>query len=99
MSRNGRRYGSDFFQLRILANFLELNRLGIVIPMKAVRKAVERNRIRRMVKESLRTLPVELKMGFDIVIMVRSKPDVDKMQFVQDSIVKLLKSAELIESG
>ena len=96
VSREGKRIGRDFLQLRILPNSLKSNRLGIAIPVKAVRKAVDRNRIRRLVRESFRSMSDSIQAGFDIVIMVRGKPPVNQMQCVRDEIFKLLDSQGMI---
>ena len=54
----------------IMANGTEYNRLGISVSKKNG-KAVKRNRIKRLIKESYRMLEPNLKQGFDIVIIPR----------------------------
>lgn len=48
------------------------NRLGLTCG-KAVGNAVRRNRAKRLMRESYRLLEQELKQGFDIVIVARSR--------------------------
>lgn len=95
VSNYGKRCGRDFIQLRFVENSMKLSRVGIVIPAKAVKHAVERNRVRRLIKESVRQTSA-IKNGFDIVFMVRSLPKVDHMHFVKDKIIELLDLSNLL---
>lgn len=47
-------------------------RLGLAIPKRQLRRAVDRNRFKRQVRESFRQFQDEL-AGLDIVVLVRSK--------------------------
>lgn len=51
-------------------NHLEHPRLGLVIGKKSVKLAVERNRLKRLIRESFR-LQQDLLSGWDIVIVAR----------------------------
>ena len=97
VARKGKRFGSGFIQLRFLKNNLGFNRTGFVIPKKAVRLAVDRNRIRRLLKESFRTMSHDVESGYDIVVFVRRAPDVDHLVYTQDSLVGLLRKSNLIK--
>jgi ribonuclease P protein component len=57
-----------YLVVRLLANDLEISRIGYSVS-KRVGKAVVRNRIRRLLKEIIRDIP--FKTGFDIVVVVR----------------------------
>lgn len=97
VSREGRRFIKDFMQLRICENHLTVNRLGIIIPEKAIRLAVDRNRVRRLISESFRIIAKDLDHGYDIVFIVREKPLVNKMQFVLSIMTDLFKKAGIIK--
>lgn len=68
------RYGSSHFTILITKNNDQDNRLGLAIAKKRVKLAVQRNRIKRLVRESFRlhqhTLP-----HVDMVVMVKSGID------------------------
>ncbi len=49
----------------------ESARLGLAIPRKQIRRAVERNRIKRLIRESFRRHQ-ELLRGLDVVVLGRS---------------------------
>lgn len=55
-----------------ITNKLGINRIGITASKK-IGKAYERNRARRIIKEAFRLLQPQLKQGFDIVFVARTK--------------------------
>lgn len=67
---HGKRLHTTSFNLRAMSNHLGSARLGMAIAKKTLRRAHERNRIRRLVRESFRTHHVTLP-AVDIVIMCR----------------------------
>lgn len=46
--------------------------LGLAIAKKQIRRAVDRNRLKRLIRESFRHHKAELQ-GYDIVVMARTK--------------------------
>ena len=55
-------------------NQKEHARIGIIVPKRVVNKAVARNRIKRVVRDSFR-LNQEKLVGWDIVVIARSHCD------------------------
>ena len=70
--------------LLVRQNQLENARLGMAISKRVLKKAVDRNRIKRIVRESFRCHQQELS-GLDIVVMCRNE-------------VKQMANGELFES-
>jgi ribonuclease P protein component len=66
----GRRLGHDFFSVTAQPNELERARLGMAVAVRAMGGAVERNRIRRLIRESFRLHQAQVP-ALDIVIGVR----------------------------
>jgi len=57
--------------VRFLPNNLEFSRLGIAVSKKVFRHAVERNRIKRLIREAFRLNKANLPKGLDMVVGVR----------------------------
>jgi len=66
----GRKAVNAYFVMYMVSNGSNISRLGLSISKK-VGKAVIRNRIRRLVKESCRLKAHKIITGFDIVVVAR----------------------------
>ena len=63
-------------------------RLGMVIAKKRVKKAVKRNQLKRIIRESFRLQQVQL-MGLDIIVVANNKTNTLSNQQVQEGLQKL----------
>jgi ribonuclease P protein component len=68
----GRRMGNEFFTVTTQPNELERARLGMSVAVRAMGGAVERNRLRRMIRESFRLHAASSLPALDIVVGVRA---------------------------
>lgn len=66
--QNARRSSDRYFTVLILGNDRSRARLGMAIAKKVLKRAVDRNRIKRMVRESFRLRQDDL-AGLDLVVM------------------------------
>jgi ribonuclease P protein component len=66
----GRRLGSEYFTLTAQANGLEFARLGLSIAVRLAGGAVERNRVRRTIRESFRLHQAQLP-ALDVIVGAR----------------------------
>jgi ribonuclease P protein component len=55
--------------LKVLANELKHNRFGILVSAKVSKKAVERNKIKRQIREVIKLESNKLKNGYDCVVV------------------------------
>ena len=72
-----RRSSDDSFLFLANKNDYDRPRLGLAVPKKHINSAVERNRLKRIIRESFRLNQEKLK-GNDIVVVVRKKLDVNR---------------------
>jgi len=68
---SGKRLGNEFFTVNAQPNDLGCARLGMSIAARILRRAVDRNRLRRLIRESFRVHQLQLP-AVDIVIGVRA---------------------------
>lgn len=66
------RFGGRCFYLRYRANGLPHARLGLAISKRVSKRAVERNRIKRLLRESFRQIRSRLP-AVDVVVMAREQ--------------------------
>ncbi len=91
--QQSRIWGNDLLVLRALPNHLKCNRYGFIVS-KRVGKAVVRNKVRRRLREGVRTLPV--RHGWDIVISARSPAAQADYHTLTNALASLLARARLL---
>ena len=70
----GKRKGDNNFLFIYKQNNRAYARLGLAVPKKTIRLATERNRLKRLIRESFRCNKALLK-GLDIVVLIKRRPD------------------------
>jgi len=80
LSRN--RSSDNFFLFLVVDNNTNLARLGLAVPKKNISKAVERNRIKRLIRESFRIRKHRLE-GKDVVVFVKKQFDTKQAKISQ----------------
>lgn len=83
------------FSVKFLANDFENNRYGIVISSKVSKKAVDRNKLKRQIREIVRGVDKNLASGFDIVVMVFPSALNQKYEFIKSELEKTLFALKL----
>jgi ribonuclease P protein component len=83
-----------YLVVRTLANNLQHPRFGYSVNKK-LGKAVVRNRVRRLLKEIARSLPIDA--GLDIVFIARSNSSGASYGELEHSVKRLLKNANAIK--
>ena len=91
--RQGKAYTDNLMVIKVLPNGLNLSRYGFSLTKK-VGKAVQRNRLKRLLKEIVRAQPVE--SGWDIVFIVRPEAVTADYHQLEGTAAKLLTKARLL---
>ncbi len=66
--KRGRSFFNPLLQFKIAPNGLPLTRFAVVVGIKAHKRAVKRNLVKRRVREALRALLPEIAPGFDAIV-------------------------------
>ncbi len=92
--RKGRRASSLSFGLSVLSNRGGVSRLGIIVGKKFSKKAVERNRAKRIIREAIKNLYSQINPSLDIIISLKNvrKNDLKLTAVEQELKVLFLKS-------
>lgn len=89
--KKGKGFKQDFLFLKAVENGLDNTRIGIVVSAKIAKKAVERNLIKRRLREIIRKRIEEIKPGLDIVIItLKGMSRKTSFQAIEEAIDKLL---------
>lgn len=96
--RNGKFHASPLMVLAFLRNELDCSRFGFVVS-KRLGKAVQRNRIKRRMREVIRLHMPQIKPGFDLVFIARQPLNQASYAEIEQLLEKLLKESNLLTSG
>ena len=61
--------------IKVIENDLKETRVGIIVGLKYSKKAVERNQVKRIIREIIQPELKNLKKGVDIVVMARKREE------------------------
>lgn len=81
---------------KYLKNNLEVSRIGFPVGKNYSKKAVIRNRTRRILREVCRKFVLNLKPGFDIIIMISPSYKDISFEKVRTDLEKLFQKANLL---
>ena len=90
-------FSEKFLMLKAVENELFFSRFGFVVSKKISKKAVERNRVKRLMSESIRLSQKKIKPGFDVVFVSRVGIVGKGFKETKESVEKLLKRSGLLE--
>ena len=94
--RRGRYNATALFSVNTLANHTATTKIGIVVNKKVSKKAVERNTIKRQVREVIRLQLDNIKKGQSIVVTVRKPALGASYATIEKDILVSLKKLGLI---
>ena len=92
----GSSWASNLVVMKALPSGLTLSRYGFSVS-KRVGKAVARNRVKRLLREILRVMP--LKSGWDIIFVARPVAATADYASLKSSVEGLLSRAHLLETN
>ena len=94
--RRGNYFTSNNLTLYVISNNKSKKRLGITVSKKAYGRSVDRNRIRRLVRESYRSFEEEIKVNSDMVFVVRKNKEIPTFKVINEEINYLLRHSGLM---
>jgi len=95
--KQGRAFYTKLLGVKISAAQSELNRFGVVISTKISKKATERNKLKRRIRQAVRELDKELKSGFDLVIMALPALLGQDYKAIKDELEKIFTKLKLFK--
>ncbi len=94
--REGRTFPGRFFILKIKENNLNLFRFAFVFPVKNEKKAVKRNRGKRMFREIVQSFLSFIKKEVDVIFIIKKGADERSYGEIKEDVEKVFKKIKLI---
>ena len=92
--KKGRKAYSPFFGVRTIPNNLDIQRFAVLVSKKVSKKAVKRNRIKRVIREAIKTNASLFPENTDTVLYVTPKALNITLDTAQKEVLKIAKSLE-----
>lgn len=93
--RLGKSYAHPLVVLYTSPNELEQSRFGVVAG-RAVGGAVQRNRCKRLIRESLWAMLPNLNVGFDVLVLARSSANGATLAQISEALLSLARRSGLL---
>jgi ribonuclease P protein component len=93
---NGKAWSHPLLIVRAYANGTEANRFGFVVGKK-VGNAVQRNRVKRLMREAVRHRLDRIAKGWDILLIARRGVDAIEFSVMDTAVESLLLRAHLLK--
>ena len=89
--------GEKFLAIKIQKNNSDISRFGFLVGIKISKKAVERNLVKRRLRESVKSKLNIIKSGYDIVFF--TKPEIAEKNFkeIDETVSSVLIKAKLFD--
>ncbi len=99
VSEKGKLLTKDFLVLKTVKNNLKLARVGLVVSRKVSKKAVQRNKVKRKLREAVRNNIRKIKVGYDLIFF--TKKGIEKKSFseIKKMVEDLLVRAKLFKEN
>lgn len=94
--KQGQGFKQEFLYLKIKRNDLQSSRFGFIVSKKFSKKAVERNKIKRRLREIIGAKLLQVKQGLDVIIIVMPGAE-NNFQKIEQVINKLFRKANLVD--
>jgi ribonuclease P protein component len=94
--QRGRSSFDGLLGVKAVPNNLGCNRFGILVGLKVGKKAVERNKVKRRIREAIKSFSLELKKGFDIVVISLPAAKEKKQEVFKESLAGSFKKLRLL---
>ena len=94
--RKGKNFNNAFFIVKVVENKISFSRFAFVAPLKSFKKAVDKNKIKRLMREGVKNIYPLIKKGFDIMIIAKEKSKECNFKEIEENIKDVLSRAKLI---
>lgn len=93
----GRSSFNAIMGIKALAKEMKVNKYGIIVSTKVSKKATERNKIKRQIREIIQSYLSEIKQGYEVVVITLPNIKEKKYEEIRYSLCKHLTKLGLLK--
>lgn len=97
--KKGRFVGENFLAIKFLKNNLTVSRFGFLVGTKISKKAVQRNLIKRRLRESVRLKLDAINSGYDIVFFTKPEIEGKSYEEINKAVENILEKGNLLHTN
>lgn len=94
----GKVFQNKFFLIKILENNKQTNRFGFIVSNKISKKATERNKLKRRLREIIRLNLSNFKRSFDIIIIAKKNILNENFNTIKNNLLSLFKEVSIFKN-
>lgn len=95
MLKNGKAVRRSFLFLKYVPNKGPLSRWGFAVPVRVAKKAVERNRVKRILANAVQESGTHGIKGYDVVVVAGTGITLIEPEEIREAVKSLLRQARL----
>ncbi len=95
--KKGKSFAESFLIIKVISNEFSFSRFAFISPSKIFKKAVERNKIKRLIRRVVESNNVFIKEGFDIILIARKEIIKKEYKEIESGTLNLFKKADIIK--
>ena len=92
----GQKYQASLFGLLVYPTNSEITRFGFIVSTKISKKATQRNKIKRRLRESVKKLLPVMKQGYDVIFLGKKDLLDKKLSEISVEVIHTLRKAGLL---
>ena len=96
--KEGKRFKEDCLIFTVAKNNFKNSRFGFIVSKAVSKKTTLRNKIKRRLRELVRTKITKIKKGFNVVLIAKAGLENKDFWEIEETLNKLLNRAKIIEN-
>lgn len=96
--RHGKHESAEFFSIICKSNSYQVSRFAVQVGVKIDKLATCRNRMKRLIRESIRHLIPSIKSGYDCIIIARKNFSDKSEKEIEGSLKSILSNSQILNN-
>ncbi len=96
--KKGKSFNNSFYLLKVKENDLSFSRFAFVAPVKSFKKSSERNKIKRKLKEAVRSVFSSIDKGFDFIFIIKKEAKKANYSEIKEQVIDIVNKTKKLQN-